>query len=121
MLFCLAWLKYLILGLFSFHSDEPRREGKKTCVSFSVLVFPCSCTGCGVTPILQLSAAQDTSLVQCVTQSGLHYCARTQGYLVLRKKRGHEINSPAFPVVALVVASFLKFPYLTNPVSYNNS
>lgn len=93
MLFCLAWIKCLILGLFSVNSDKPRREGKKRRVSFSVLVFPCSCTGCGVTPILQLSAAQDTSLVQCVTQSGLHYCARTQGYFVLRgKKEGMKLT-----------------------------
>lgn len=50
-----------------------------------LLVFPCSCTECGVCPILQLSAGQDTSLVQCVTQSGLLHSARTRGYLVFTK------------------------------------
>lgn len=41
-------------------------------IFFCVLlfVFPCSCTGCGVCPTLQLSAGQDTSLVQCVTLPG---------------------------------------------------
>lgn len=36
------------------------------CLCELLLVFPRSCTGCGVCPILQLSAGQDTSLVQCV-------------------------------------------------------
>ncbi len=55
-----------------------------------LLVFPCSCTGCGVCPILQLSAGQDTSLVQSVTQSGLLHSTRTRGYLVFTKGAWNE-------------------------------
>lgn len=36
-----------------------------------LFIFPCSCTGCGLCPVSQLSAGQDTLLVQCVTQAYL--------------------------------------------------
>lgn len=121
MLFCLAWLKCLILGLFSFNSDEPRREGKK-----DVCVFFCACFP------LQLYRMWSDSNPPAVCSTGHFTCTvcdsvgptllcQDPGLFSIEEKRGHEINSSAFPVVALVVASFLKFPYLTNPVSYNNS
>ena len=80
--FLLVLLGFFFLPVFF---DHPNRATygvlRESCVYLFLcallLVFPCSCTGCGVCPILQLSAGQDTSLVQCVTQSGLLLSARS--------------------------------------------
>lgn len=70
----LIWLDFIVcvFSLITYIMYNSVTYGERA-IFFCVLlfVFPCSCTGCGVCPTLQLSAGQDTSLVQCVTQAHL--------------------------------------------------
>lgn len=109
MVFCLAWIKCLILGLFSFNSDKPCRGKKKDACVFFCARFP-----------LQLYRMWSDSNPPAVCSTGHFTCTVCDSvrptllcqdpglFSIERKKRGHEINSSAFPVIALVVASFFK-------------
>lgn len=67
-------MSVFFLFLKPYKMDVRKRERQRElCIFFCMLlhVFPCSCTGCGV------YAGQDTSLVQCVSQSDLLSSVRT--------------------------------------------
>lgn len=48
-----------------------RKSPRAVAFCLPLLVFHCSCTGCGACPTLRLSVWQDSSLLQCVAQAHL--------------------------------------------------